>query len=59
VFCSFGDGGESLSRWLVERDLVLVGGLGQVFVWIETLAGSSRWHHEGCLQDYNTVGAKC
>jgi hypothetical protein len=43
----------------VERDLVLVGGLGQVFVWIETLAGSSRWHHEGCLQDYNTVGAKC
>jgi hypothetical protein len=28
VFCGFGDGGESLSGWVVKRELVLDGGLG-------------------------------
>jgi hypothetical protein len=28
VFCGFSDGGESLSGWLVKRELVLLRGLG-------------------------------
>jgi hypothetical protein len=28
--------------------MVLGGGLGLTFVWVETLASSSRWHYQGC-----------
>jgi hypothetical protein len=27
----------------------LVAGLIRASVWVETLAGSSQWHHQGCL----------
>jgi hypothetical protein len=43
----------------VKRELVLIGGLGYAFVWVESLAESYRWHHQGCLRAYNMVGVKC
>jgi hypothetical protein len=30
--------------------LVLIGGLCGGFIWVETLADSSWWHRQGCLQ---------
>jgi hypothetical protein len=35
---------------VVEGWLVLGGGLGLSFVWMETLADSSKWHYQGYLR---------
>jgi hypothetical protein len=48
VLCPLSDGEESLGGWFMG--LVLIGGLGGAFVWVETLASSSWWHHQGCFQ---------
>jgi hypothetical protein len=48
VLCVLGNVGESLSGW--GTALVLIGGLAGAFIWVETLAESSGWHREGCLQ---------
>jgi hypothetical protein len=47
VLCALGDGGEGLSEW--GMGLVLIRCLGGAIVWMEMLAKSSRWHHQGCL----------
>jgi hypothetical protein len=57
VLYALSDGREGLSGWVVG--LVFIGGLCGAFVWVEMLAGSSRWHRQGCLWAWNTVGTKC
>jgi hypothetical protein len=45
VLYALGDGGEGLSGWVMGLVLVLIRGLGGAFVWMETLAELSGWHH--------------
>jgi hypothetical protein len=58
VLCTFSDGMEDLGWWLMEW-WVSGGFLWWAFIWMQTLAGSSRWHHQGCLRPLNMVGTKC
>jgi hypothetical protein len=48
-----------LGGWVVKGWMALCRGLGLSFVWMETLADSSRWHYLGCLRASNMMSAKC
>jgi hypothetical protein len=58
VLCTFSDGMVDLGWWLMER-WVSGGFLWWAFIRMQTLAGSSRWHHQGCFRPLNMVGTKC
>jgi hypothetical protein len=48
VLYALSDGGEGLS--VCVMGLVLVGGMCGAFAWVQTLAKSHGWHHQGCLR---------